>query len=747
MHPSVIPELLKMAIANLKEPTADGDQKLHFEVDSELLFQLGEELVARRSVALGELIKNAYDADATEVTVEFRDVSRRGGEIVVTDNGEGMTFETIQNSWMRIATTAKRDEPLSKRFHRPRAGSKGIGRFAARRLAEELELVSIANAVSDSSSAKEQVVVNFRWDAFKPGTRVQDVLIPYQRNLVTDERTASVTLKLRGVRDAWTAEDFSALSGDLFKLISPEARVSSAGHGKRDPGFDVKLVAPEFPEYAGLLTERFLKSAVAVLNGSLTKSGRPTYRATFKRGSRKKKYRLEGKPRKFSGVGPARFELHFFVYRSDKLAGMNINVREAQELGREHGGVHIYYDQFRIPPYGDPGDDWLKVDEDRARRITDAPAEFKSLRTKSDRPMLLLPGNNQLFGRIYLSRFKNPDLKQTANREGFIENTAFESLRNFVRYGIDWMTILYARESAEQRRAERSQRDDPLKLIQKIEHQVEDAADKIGAERRGQIMQSLALARMALEQTQEEQIAELSMLRVLASTGTMISVFNHEIQGILNGLQMSCDDFRKYLDRLRKEDRLHFESNLSRLERWIEQARHQAQLMNLLLEKKARLRRRRLALRELLRQVRDGFAQYMLDEGVEFDDDGVPAGLRTPPMYQCEVAAIVINLITNALKALKYESGERKISVEAERTKGSVVMRFLDNGTGAPREKWDEYFRPFVSESEPDIRLGAGTGLGLKIVRDFVEIYRGTAMFVEPRPPWKTCVEVSIPDE
>jgi HSP90 family molecular chaperone len=138
-----------MAIANLKDAPADGDKKLHFEVDSELLLQLGEELVARRSVALGDLIKNAYDADATEVTVEFRDVSRLGGQIVVTDNGEGMTFETIQNSWMRIATTGKREEPLSKRFRRPRAGSKGIGRFAARRLAEQLELVSIANAVSD----------------------------------------------------------------------------------------------------------------------------------------------------------------------------------------------------------------------------------------------------------------------------------------------------------------------------------------------------------------------------------------------------------------------------------------------------------------------------------------------------------------------------------------------------------------------------------------------------------------------
>src|SRR5712692_9929079 len=138
--------------------------ELRFEVDCGLLFQLGEELVARRSVALAELIKNAYDADAARATVEFVNVTKPGGDILVTDNGTGMTFETIEQAWMRIATPEKVKKPVSERFGRPRAGAKGIGRFAARRLAKRLELVSVAFVNSAKpAEGRERTVVLFDW--------------------------------------------------------------------------------------------------------------------------------------------------------------------------------------------------------------------------------------------------------------------------------------------------------------------------------------------------------------------------------------------------------------------------------------------------------------------------------------------------------------------------------------------------------------------------------------------------------
>lgn len=69
-----------------------------FEVDAGLLFQLGERLVARPSIALAELIKNAYDADATRVTVRLENVTTESGAILISDNGTGMTFEQVRDS-------------------------------------------------------------------------------------------------------------------------------------------------------------------------------------------------------------------------------------------------------------------------------------------------------------------------------------------------------------------------------------------------------------------------------------------------------------------------------------------------------------------------------------------------------------------------------------------------------------------------------------------------------------------------
>lgn len=61
---------------------------LHFSIDGRFLSEIGERLVARPSVALAELIKNSYDADATKITVRFEHVTKPGGTITVEDDGK-----------------------------------------------------------------------------------------------------------------------------------------------------------------------------------------------------------------------------------------------------------------------------------------------------------------------------------------------------------------------------------------------------------------------------------------------------------------------------------------------------------------------------------------------------------------------------------------------------------------------------------------------------------------------------------
>lgn len=149
-----------------------------FGVDSRLLFQLGEKLVTNRAVALAELVKNSYDADATHVIIRMKNVKKLGGTIIIEDNGSGMSLATFQKTWMRIATIDKEENPISKKYGRKKAGEKGIGRFACRRLSKRLILKSVAEI---DSGIKEELNATFIWPTFIPGSDVDKIPIIVNR--------------------------------------------------------------------------------------------------------------------------------------------------------------------------------------------------------------------------------------------------------------------------------------------------------------------------------------------------------------------------------------------------------------------------------------------------------------------------------------------------------------------------------------------------------------------------------------
>ena len=118
-------------LLSLSHDIASLDQsKTRFSVDAGIIDRLGKELVSKRETAVSELVKNAYDADATEVKLVFKDAYHEGGSLKIIDNGSGMTKNELVKGFMKLASTEKIHEPISKLYKREKAGRKGIGRFS-----------------------------------------------------------------------------------------------------------------------------------------------------------------------------------------------------------------------------------------------------------------------------------------------------------------------------------------------------------------------------------------------------------------------------------------------------------------------------------------------------------------------------------------------------------------------------------------------------------------------------------------
>ncbi len=722
--------------------------ELTFEVDASILNQLGEQLVTRRSIALAELIKNAYDADATMVEVLLDKVTAPGGTIIVDDNGTGMTLDAIRQFWMRIATDNKYINPLSPVFDRPRTGRKGIGRFAAHRLASKLSLISVAE---EKDGSKQKVTVEFDWGKnFKSGQLLTQIPVKYQTQAVPDDTKTGVTLYLEPARDIWTEEDIAELWKDLVSLVHPfpETLQKPSETSQKDPGFQMKIEAPEFPDYEGELTDQFLAGSWCILWGEVSAGGIASFQLKIRSTGEELDFALDNET--FPDIADVNMRVHFFVFRRDFYSNVDFTMRDARRIGGELGGIRVYQDSFRVFPYGEPGNDWLRLNEIRARRTTGFDM-MKDMPGFEDvgRPELLTPGNNQLFGVVNVSQTRHKPLAITTSREGFAENDAFHQLQRFVQVGLWWMTLVYARATFEERRQRRvahqeAKRSSVPDMIRDVKRAVELSVS-IPPETREQIVRELSVAETEADLLEDEHIDELSLLRVLSSTGTTVSMVDHQLKemiAVAAGIITDLKELTPYVD---DHVRTRFEDIVYRLVWWRKTIEDQIALLGFLLGEKARKEKSRPVLHVVASHIADSLRRYMDDFGITFSNE-IPLNLRTPNMYPAELYAILLHVFTNALKAVREQPISR-IAMQGERTGEGIHVYVLDTGKGLSEEEKEKVFRPFHPRTgAPDPILGTGTGLGLKIVRDTLANYNGTVQFTDAEDPWTTCLEIFLPD-
>ena len=197
-----------------------------FRPRARIIRTLGRELISNEFIAIQELVKNAYDADAKTVLLEFAGTfgADGGGSLTVLDDGTGMTLDVLRSSWMEPATVSKL---TNRRSGQGRAvtGEKGIGRFAAARIAKTLCLESV------SQTNDRRIVARFEWGRFDDPERYLDELTCEWTEQPADEDAAGTLLRLEGLNDNWASSERRVHGASFRRLKGELARDSvSARH-------------------------------------------------------------------------------------------------------------------------------------------------------------------------------------------------------------------------------------------------------------------------------------------------------------------------------------------------------------------------------------------------------------------------------------------------------------------------------------------------------------------------------------
>jgi len=737
-----------------RDEVSQDSTNVRFSVDAGHIQRLGVELVGKKDTALSELIKNAFDADASEVDLNFENSRAVGGTLTISDNGSGMTMDVIRNSWMRISTDTKAEQPLSPRYSRRRAGRKGIGRFAVQRLAKKLELRTSPFGEHHGYS------VFFDWDEeFKSGKDLNDVFNRVHKFDKAPEESGT-ELKMTSLRDAWTTASISRVWRAVLLLQPPfkVANVSGKDAGKKaDPGFTVRVNGETNDVSADSFSieKDFLSQALASIEARIDADGKANVRVI----SRKLELNdTEDFGEAYGLVGPVSLTSRYFIYNPETLSGMKF--QDATDMGRKYGGIRLYRNGFRVLPYGEPNNDWLGMDSSASRR------EF------------LAPGNNRnFFGQVSISSDDNPFLEETASREGLVENEAFDELQDFSKKALLWAINRIAaarnrKQTASQPRFV-SQVRPPSQSIRTAIDLLEDegsakadepekgtdeaASSKPGLLPKAKLLGALKAAEEDAKATEEEferqRQASLhyeAMLRLLASLGLSISVFGHEVKGaqeaIRARLQLLEDDIGALPEGDQKEDlRRQHEKLEDSTRRLFDIGGYIAGLMS----KTESRDLRELSVSGTLKRFSEQFESYMSKQRVEFDPIAVvPSNLRTIEMHASELDSVLLNFLTNSIKSMKKAKvAKRRIRMDAKLHGKHVVIGFEDNGVGIPENQHDRIFDAFYTTTltaEDDGVAGPGTGLGLKIVSDIAKSYGGDVSVGEPSDGFACRIEFRI---
>lgn len=675
---------------------------------TEILKRLGEELNPSLDKGVLELVKNAYDADATKCKVELQSTDAAGGMVLVKDNGDGMTADDITNGWLVLGKSTKTQHQKT-RLGRIPAGSKGLGRLAALRMGKR--------ALMTTSPRKEKTTEHgllIDWEEFDTADLVDDVELSVETSRGKKGTQPGTEIRIEELRTGFGRTAVKRLARELILLADP--------FGNDPEGFRPELVAPEYEDIEALVRNRYFQDAEYHLKAEIDKDGQASARIVdwkeqelYVASHRDIAVHRDEKAYKSP---PATFDLWIFILNQKTFSTRRSSVGEVREWLSEFGGVHFYYNGLRVSPYGNPGDDWLEMN-------------LRRVRSPEERP-----GTNTSIGRVDITD-RRGRLVQKTDRSGFIEDESFIELRLFAQDAMEWMANRRMEEAERRRFRERTS---APKRADRARHGVKKVIANLPFELRKTTEKAFATYESSRDREVDHLQKEIQLYRTLSTAGITAVTFAHESSGNpVKVVSQSVEAIARRARKLLKDDYSKFlQQPVDGIRRAVKSlAVLGAATLKLVDHEKRRVSR--VDLHELLQEVLDTFDPFLKGRDVTVQTDFY-AGNPYLRGSDAAIESIFTNLLNNSVAVFESRgTRDRVVRISTSISLDRWTLMVHDSGPGIQGIRKADIWLPGRTTRKN------GTGLGLTIVRDAVKDLGGEVDAIERGELGGAVITVELP--
>lgn len=667
----------------------------YFSISPRIIAHFGEDLIKNESIAILELVKNSYDACASECCVDFFSENEILKTISITDNGCGMNVDTIKNVWLVIGTDNKRPSTPNICGRYP-LGEKGIGRLGVHKLGAKISLFS-------KTKKDKEVELTIDWSNLDKAKQINEFGVDVVEHDLPEKiisQNTGTQIIINELKSKWDKRLLRDVYRNLLSLNSP--------FGNTNDSFKVIINSNE-PIFDGLPNIDEIKSS-GLYFGSCTMKGKRIvdFSYEFKPWSSLDKIsgricdlsQLSEQDRLLKGlkngekknaeyeidleqlqIGTIKFDVIIFETDSSIFNLVNAEKSSIRNYLRENGGVRVYRDNVRVYDYGEPDNDWLGIDLRRVHRVGGNVS------------------NNIILGSVRLNRNESFGLREKTNREGFIEDNSYTSFVDAINYVLD----IFVRH-----RNEDKTRLTTLYKIHKTAEPILSDLDEVV---------EIVRKRVSNEEDKNEILGYLfrinkqyrSVKEVLiksANAGLNLSVVIHEIEKQIAALM-------GYAEKGEKEQIIVISKQLEQIVRG-----YTAMIRKSSIEKQS--------ISNIVGIAIENYQFRFSDHKIKLHSNYKEVTLDAY-FAEAEAISVLVNLLDNSIFWLGYSRKEKpSISIWiTEEIQGYVSLIISDNGPGF-NIGTDVAVEPFIS-GKP---YGLGMGLGLHIANEMMKAMKGKLLFL-----------------